>query len=187
MKKYFVHCLAKSTALLSTTSTSLWNLEGQQCNVGAYQHLFGIRLKRHRRGICQVLHEQIFCTAGALLLDYVLSLLVSPSGSRWLLYDSKWQRSSISIQVSTLLPTIQVGLGKSFATSTLQQGQPGVPLKCLFLAILIWCKIASSFSLQLLNVVVFFLENLRSIISTLKSVHGPIPKIFFGILQELKP
>ena len=37
--------------------------------------LESVLLARHRRGICQVLHEQIFCTTGALVFDYVLSLL----------------------------------------------------------------------------------------------------------------
>ena len=108
-------------------TASLKDTWSQQCNVGAYQYLFGIRLKRHRRGICQVLHEQIFCTTGALVFDYVLSLwLVSPSGPKWLLYDSNWQVGTL------LIPNIQVGLAKSFATLTLQQGQPGIPLKYHF-------------------------------------------------------
>ena len=32
-----------------------------------------------------------------------------------------------------------------------------------------------------------FCENRQLIVSTLKSVHGPIPKMFLGILQKLKP
>ena len=67
-------------------TASLKDTWSQQCNVGAYQHLFGIRLKRHRRGICQVLHEQIFCTTGALVFDYVLSLLTCvPIGTKMII------------------------------------------------------------------------------------------------------
>ena len=84
--------------------------------------------------------------------------------------------------------TIQVGLGKSFATSALQQGQSGVPLKQLF-----WGAI--SYLLQNCKLIFIattecrrhFFENLQLIVSTLKLVHVPIPKMFLGILQKLKP